>query len=282
MKERTRAFFKNIYKKVPPLQSTIRYFYCLFNRPKPKFSGWNMISYHQLPWVDNYNQDIFLLACEDIKRLFEFGTDCGYNAKNIDALKWRHWLISFALRYAMVFAKNEGGQYNLVECGVADGISAFFVLREIVARINKDQITGRVKMHLYDSWSKMKRDLLVSSEEAMAGQYAGLSFDRTKRNLSEFQDYLIYHQGFLPESLEGPPAPPEDLLYLHIDMNSVIPTQAALNFFFSRLVGGSVVIFDDYGWDGNKDTKEAIDQFFSDKPGILLKLPTGQAIFFKK
>jgi hypothetical protein len=41
------------------------------------------------------------------------------------------------------------------------------------------------------------------------------------------------------------------------------------------------VLFDDYGWSGYQDTKVAVDAFFAGKRGVLLPMPTGQAIFFK-
>ena len=58
------------------------------------------------------------------------------------------------------------------------------------------------------------------------------------------------------------------------------PTESALDFFYPRLVPGGVILFDDYGWDAYEDTKNAIENFFTNKPGILMKLPTGQAIYF--
>ncbi len=64
------------------------------------------------------------------------------------------------------------------------------------------------------------------------------------------------------------------------DLNSAKPTESALDFFYPRLVPGGVILFDDYGWDAYEDTKNAIENFFTNKPGILMKLPTGQAIYF--
>ncbi len=54
----------------------------------------------------------------------------------------------------------------------------------------------------------------------------------------------------------------------------------ALEFFYPRLVVGGVILFDDYGWDAYEDTKNTIENFFKDKPGLLMKIPTGQAIYF--
>lgn len=59
-----------------------------------------------------------------------------------------------------------------------------------------------------------------------------------------------------------------------------MPTKAVLEFFFPKLIKGGIILFDDYGWEGYEDTKQIIDEFFSKKSRIVLKLPTGQAIYF--
>ena len=91
---------------------------------------------------------------------------------------------------------------------------------------------------------------------------------------------MVFHQGYIPESLNKKPDAPDSIFYLHIDLNSAKPTESALDFFYPRLVPGGVILFDDYGWDAYEDTKNAIENFFTNKPGILMKLPTGQAIYF--
>jgi hypothetical protein len=108
-----------------------------------------------------------------------------------------------------------------------------------------------------------------------------LSIEKTRRNLAEFNEYVIYHQGYIPESLRTPLDSPNSIVYLLVDLNSVKPTIATLEFFLPRLVKGGVILFDDYGWAGYEDTKRAVDTFFKNKPGILMKLPTGQAIYYR-
>ena len=41
-----------------------------------------------------------------------------------------------------------------------------------------------------------------------------------------------------------------------------------------------IIVFDDYGNTGYPDTKIEIDEFFKNKPGVLMKSPTGQAIYY--
>lgn len=73
---------------------------------------------------------------------------------------------------------------------------------------------------------------------------------------------------------------PSSIVYLHIDLNAAIPTLKSLEFFYPRLVRGGVIIFDDYGWREYDDTRVVINEFFNDKPGLILCLPTGEAIYF--
>lgn len=231
---------------------------------------------HEIPWNDEYQGKIFCKACVDVKKHHEYNADKIVNPKFMDGLRWRHWIISYATRHAIEFA--DGRNFNFVECGVANGFTAFFTLREIVG--NKKSAT-RFSMHLYDSWEAMKEDKLFESESSHIGAYANLNIETTEKNLAEFKDNTIYHVGYIPESFHTLPEAPTSIIYLHIDLNSAKTTLEALEFFFPRLTRGGVIVFDDYGQIEYKETKRTVDKFFSDKPGILLKLPTSQAIYFR-
>ena len=242
---------------------------------KNKFSGWGMETVHELPWNDEYDWGEFKKASIDVKKLYFTKEGAHIDRDNVDELLWRHWILCYSVRYAIRFAKTT--DYNFVECGVADGCSAFFTLREINSHIT---IREKCTVHLYDSWNAMRSDGLSKSEIYHVGKYANLSIDVTKKNLSEFNEKIIYHQGFIPESLHSDPSSPEFIVYLHIDLNSAKPTIDVLNFFLPRLVAGGVIVFDDYAWEGYEDTKKVIDAYFRDKPGLIMKLPTGQAIYY--
>jgi hypothetical protein len=126
----------------------------------------------------------------------------------------------------------------------------------------------------------MREDLLVDGERIQVGNYSFLELSRTKENLSEFSGMLTYHKGYIPESFRAIPSP-DQVVWLHIDLNASIPTTHALEEFFPRIPKGGIILFDDYLGKFYPDTKLAIDRFFSDKEGKLLPLPTGQAIFFR-
>jgi O-methyltransferase len=273
-----KEFFKKIYLKFPIFQPIIDYVYRTYFMYKIQFSGWGMKTAHELPWNDQFNEEIFRQASIDIKNNFEFGIDTiGIQQHNIDTMLWRHWIVSFAVRFTMKFSNTN--EYNFVECGVGEGVSSFFALREILAnkKINKNYL-----MHFYDSWNAMRKEDLSPNEISKTNSYSNLNIETVKKNLLEFKNNIIYHVGFIPESFNCEPNSPNSIIYLHIDLNSKKATFDSLYFFYDRLVSGGIILFDDYGWMEYGETKKTIDKFLHNKEGMLQKLPTGQAIFYKK
>ena len=269
-------FGRNLNQNYPSLRPFIRLAKVLFYS-KPKFSGWGMKTEHQLPWIDEYDGESFRKARDDIKKVFKFNKRIvEIDENNIDTLLWRHWIVTSAIRYSIKFSESKVS--NFVECGVGEGFSAYFALKEI----KEQQKINDFQMHLYDAWDSMLNGQLIENELSNPHTYDELNIDVTKNNLREFSNNLIFHPGYIPDSFNIDPKSPDSLSYLHIDLNAVNPTMDALNFFLPKLVKGGVILFDDYGWDGYLDTKMALDRYFKDRPGILFKLPTGQAIYFNK
>ena len=262
MKKFYKKFMKNFYQPVPPT---------------PKFSGWGMTPLSEHAWIDKFDCDVFRQSCENLKK-FEFTPSTvkkPYDEYTY-SLNYRHYFISFCANYAIKFVQTDS--HNFVECGVNDGITAFFALNEL-----SDKLGTNFKMHLYDSWSAMKAEFLIDSEiDFNVGAYHDSSIDRAKSNLKKFEKNIIYHKGFIPDIFSQSPKSPESISYLSIDLNSSKPTLATLNFFLPKLVKGGIIIFDDYGNTNYPDTKHLIDEFFSTKSGILMKIPTGQAIYLHK
>jgi len=268
-------FGQEIYSKYPALHPFLTFIKKNFFN-KPKFSGWGMTSIHEPPWLKDDEGKKFLEIHNYIKNNFAFNKKIQGTTKDImDDLLWRHWIVSYAVKHATKFAKTEN--YNLVECGVEWGYTAFFALKTLA---NNDKKINSFSMHLYDAWQDMREEELLKSEYWHVNLYKNLDIESTKKNLIEFKENLIFHQGYIPDSLTKKPDPPDAIFYLHIDLNSAKPTESALEFFYPRLVVGGVILFDDYGWDAYEDTKNTIENFFKDKPGLLMKIPTGQAIYF--
>src|SRR5207245_7668408 len=139
-----------------------------------KCAGWGMRTIHELPWNDEYDGEIFRKASIDIKKIeFSKESTTGIDRNNVDTLLWRHWIVSFSIRHAIEFV--ESNSFNFVECGVADGITAFFALREICGH---EKTANNFSMHLYDAWNKMRKEDLLESELSRADVYGEISIDR--------------------------------------------------------------------------------------------------------
>lgn len=243
-------------------------------RPSPiSFTGWGMTTQHALPWDDEHDWLEFRQAMEDAERL---NTDL--TADQLSTLAWRHWVVMFAVRHSLRFAQRDPATLpQLVECGVQSGLTAFFSLRE-TDHLRRD---SGYEMHLYDSWGPMRASELLESEKWNVGRYSDNSLDVTKENLREFENHTVYHVGYIPEIFESKSDHPKGpVIYLSIDLNSAGPTVGACDFFLPRMPKAGVILFDDYGNPGYRDTKLHLDKYLADQSGDLLKLPTGQAIFF--
>lgn len=252
-----RAIFYR-WPRIQPLMREINGL--LTRRALPTFVGWEMITWHQVPWTEDA---AFAAAMSAVRRFERTYSDA---TSDVDALRWRHWNVSYSVRHAQEHARP--ASLVGVECGVGDGLTAFFAL---------SASSGIV--HLYDAWSRMRADHMLPSEKYQEGNYRTLSRDVTEKNLREVSGRVVWHPGYIPETLDD--TAPDAIHWLHIDLNSAMPTLHALEFFWPRLARGGVALFDDYGWLGWGDTRRTIDAFLADKPGTLLPLPTGQALYFR-
>ncbi len=277
MNKKFEKLLVDFYLDHPKLRNFMLKLRDIFYPIKPAFSGWGMKVNHDPPWIHEPNS-IFNRTSSQIKKNFQFGVvhSTGIDVHNIDTLLWRHWIVSYATKHAITFSKTD--EYNFVECGVGDGLSSYYSLHEIHENLN---VCKNAKLHLYDSWGPMKEDGLLESESSSIGRYSELELDVTKKNLKEFENMIKYHKGYIPDIFNEEPKSPSSIIYLHIDLNSTPPTIDTLEYFFPKLVSGGIILFDDYGWKNHKDTKSAVDTFFKNKPGLLMPLPTAQAIFFK-
>jgi hypothetical protein len=244
------------------------------------FDGWGLVTTStNPPWEqDNNTSKIFNVIhskiLDDIKKKKFIdttkGNDIHDSVETLEGLKWRHYIIYISVN--LVWDINN--KKNFVECGVGDGLSISYVLNQIT---NKNS-----KFYLYDSWSEMKKEYLFTKKEYKnIGSYESLNFDVTKANLERYRNNIIYNRGYIPEVFKSS-VNPSIISWLHIDLNSSIPTLRSLEFFYDRLEINGIIIFDDYGWKGYEDTREIIDNFLGIKKGTFFQFPTGQGLFIKK
>jgi len=277
-----KALRKIVYKIPGAQQLWIFCFKYFHTSPHPDFKGWGMVTSTMTPWFNGGNNDLarsFLEVHNEIIakvvvgeiKLSQFD-EIKDKKKLLEELMWRHYIVYWSAQFA-ANAGNNCEEKNLVECGVCDGLTSYFAIRAV-------KLNFKYKSYLYDAWEGMKKEFLLDSELEYQDQYSFLAMDNAQRNLATFKDDTIFIKGFIPDSFSQSENP-KKISWLHLDLNSSIPTLAALEFFWERICPGGVILLDDYGWHSCLDTRMVVDEFFVDKLGILLPLPTGQAIFFK-
>ena len=164
---------------------------------------------------------------------------------------------------------------NIVECGVGAGMSAFFCM----SYYKKDK---DFKLYLYDSWSGMRENELKTEKDLKrAGRYNYITLEMTKKNLKDFDKNVIYNKGFIPSIFKNNLGP-DNLSWLHIDLDSSMPSIETLKFFYPKLETNGVVLINNYGFEDFDDTRIEVENFFKNKKTHFLQLMTGQAMVIKK
>jgi hypothetical protein len=112
-----------------------------------------------------------------------------------------------------------------------------------------------------------------------AGQEEGL-FETIKQRFADYPRVNLI-KGLLPDSFEQ--GAPEQVAYLHIDLNNAAGEIATLEVLFDRVVSGGMIILDDYEWAGvYRQQKQAEDPWFQARGYRVMPLPTGQGLILKR
>jgi O-methyltransferase len=104
--------------------------------------------------------------------------------------------------------------------------------------------------------------------------------ERVRRKFEAYPQVRIF-KGSIPEVFEG--QSPDEIAYLHIDLNQAPAEIAALEALFDRVVPGGIVVLDDYEWSGvYRAQKQAEDPWFEARNYRVIPLPTGQGFVIKR
>ena len=249
-----------------------------------KFSGWGLTSTRSPPWIGISKNKTYLgfkiIKDELLKKIEsdKFYLSQFYNSpgvqnpmKYLNEMDYRHYVVYYSALLAFENTKSR----NIVECGVCDGITVFFAMNKYKEDIN-------FKAYLYDAWDGMLEKNLTNKENVkIGGVYKYLDINSTKKNLIDFENNTIFNKGYIPEIFNSSKSP-SNLSWLHIDLNSSLPTKESLEFFYPKIEKNGIILFDDYSQDGYEETREVVENFFVNKNIIFLHLMTGQAMLIKK
>ena len=168
-------------------------------------------------------------------------------------------------------AKQASSHYgDVAEIGVYRGGTA-----KLLSRVFKS--TTRT-IHLFDTFSGMPipdpiRDLHKEKD------FNDTSLKSVQTFMQDCQNVRFY-EGLFPMTAE--PVQQKFFCLVHIDVDIYRSVIDCCNFFYSRMVEGGIMIFDDYGFLSCPGAKLAVDEFFSNKPERVIYLPTGQCFISKE
>ncbi|MBT4890676.1 MAG: class I SAM-dependent methyltransferase [Rhodospirillales bacterium] len=155
-----------------------------------------------------------------------------------------------------------------VECGVYKGNTSGIITDYVLCGANKP-------FYLYDLFE-------TSDTEGTGHDLPGLVEGLKEQVIEKFSAYKNTHviAGHVPESLQD--NHPDQVSFLHLDMNNGDAELSALDFFWDKMCPGGMVLFDDYGWMAYEEIKLKVDVFFSERGISVAELPTGQGLVIKR
>jgi hypothetical protein len=164
---------------------------------------------------------------------------------------------------------------STAECGVLGGVGSAMICKTLEGSYHDterhwgfDSFEGLPEPEKIDlsshSWQK-KGSLAISPQVAL-------------KNLSDF-DFCTLVKGWIPQCFQ--PAQAERFRLVHVDLDLYQPTLDSLRFFYPRTNPGGVFVCDDYGHLTCPGVRQAMDEFFHDKPEPIIESVCGTAFVFK-
>jgi O-methyltransferase len=157
------------------------------------------------------------------------------------------------------------------ECGVYKGGTA-----RLLADVLAANATTSATLHLFDTFTGMpETDPLRDLHQR--GDFADTSLTAVQEHVGHAH-LVTYHQGVIPATFQG--LDRARIAFAHVDVDIYQSIWDCCAFIMPRLVPGGFLVFDDYGFPTCPGARQAVDDFFRDRPEQPLVLPTGQALVF--
>lgn len=173
---------------------------------------------------------------------------------------WRTFVLCWAARTSLGLAG------DFVEIGCNTGYFA-----RCIAEFTDFANAGK-EFYLYDVFDP------PSQAEGTPG-HGPDSFDVVKDRFADHPNVTVT-KGVIPDVLED--TAPEEIAFMHINMNSIAAGIGALERLFDRMPPGGIVILNDYGHGALAIQKEVKDAFMAMRGHAILELPTGQGLVIKR
>lgn len=163
---------------------------------------------------------------------------------------------------------------DFAESGVYKGGTAF-----LIAHVMRRRNVQGKPLHLFDTFTGLPPIADKDPSGLKPGMFGDVNLNDVKDYLQMFS-FTVFHPGVMPETFEA--VEDRRFAFVHVDVDLYKTAKDCCDFFYSRMVRGGVMIFDNYGFQPYRGAeKRAVDEFFNDKPECPVSLPTGQCLIIK-
>ena len=185
-----------------------------------------------------------------------------------------HWRVHTILWAASHCIKIPG---DFVECGTNKGGFAKAIINYV------DLQSAGKNFYLLDTFEGLAASLFTE-EEKTAGRKEHFEnvyqscYEEVLQTFAPFP-YVKIVKGMVPDTLVKVNS--EQIAFLSVDMNSIVPEVAALNYFWDKLANGGMIVLDDYAYVTCDLQYKAHNEWAKSKGIKILTLPTGQGLIVK-
>ena len=158
---------------------------------------------------------------------------------------------------------------HVAECGCFRGHSTYIIASLLKTQrfMNSFYIFDSFEHGLSDKRPEDRSETGNTSPEETLRQkvYFSSSCQEVSQLLAPFSFVKIYN-GWIPDIFGHTGLKEEETFSLvHIDVDLYEPTKQSLQFFFSRMAPGGMILIDDYGYSQFPGAKKAVDEFLENK-----------------
>lgn len=133
-------------------------------------------------------------------------------------------------------------------------------------------------LHIFDTFAGMP-PTTPGRDFVRSGDFADTSVAAVTAYLAPYPHVSIY-PGFFPDT--AGPIRERQFAFAYIDVDAYQSVLDCCAFFHPRMVGGGLMLFDDYGFITCEGARQAVDEFCAATPAATCcYLPTGQCLIMK-
>jgi O-methyltransferase len=154
---------------------------------------------------------------------------------------------------------------DLAEVGVYSGGSA-----RLIRAANRSKA-----LHLFDTFEGLPEVEAIDSPQFNKGQFAA-SFEDVKNCLKEYNNVHFY-KGLFPTT--ATPVEDKKFSFVHFDVDTYESTRSCLDFFYSRMNKGGIILSHDYI--SAPGVRRAFDECFSNKAEPIIEMSGTQCLIVK-